>query len=292
VIIHGKEADLMNGAARILILVIGCAGFLFAHDLIILKNGEEIKAKVLEITPTTIEYKKFDDLDGPTVSVPKTEVSMVKYQDGTKDILRDKDSPPKMRRRAVERAEHAERFERAADSKPNRVGFYVNPLGFLEFGPMVGAEFTIKSRFLIDATLRFFPLGALSYVTEATGDDGSPYRIAGLGIGGAFKYLVPSRMGGFFVGGVLEYSWWTSYFAQNTPTEWQRDKEVIMPLATAGYKFRFRSGFFITAGGFLGIQIPILDQWYYTNNGDNTIYLNDKNIEPAGMFELSFGYEF
>jgi hypothetical protein len=275
----------MNRVTMVFTLFICSASFLFAQDMIVLKNGDEIKAKVLEITPTTIEYKKFDDPNGPTISIPKTEVRMVKYENGTKDLLEGKSSSSKRKRRS---GEHS--GERSADSKPNRVGFYVDPLGFLEFGPMVGAEITIRSRFLIDASLRFFPLGVLSYVTEATGNDGRPNRIAGLGISGAFKYFVPSRAGGFYVGGALEYSWWTSYFAQGTASEWQRDRVALMPLATVGYKFRFKSGFFITTGGFLGIQIPLVDQWHYS--GGNTIFQNDKTVEPAGMLEASFGYEF
>jgi hypothetical protein len=271
----------MREAAIVFILFFCSANFLFAQDLIILKNGDEIKAKVLEITPTTVEYKKFGDLDGPSVSIPKTEVSMVKYQDGTKDVIKEKSPSPKNKRRPA---------ESSVNSNSDRIGFYVNPLGFVEFGPMIGTEITIKSRFLIDGSLRFFPLGVLSYVTEATGDDGSPNSISGLGIGGTFKYLFPSRLGGFYVGGVFEYSWWTSYFAQDKPSPWQRDKEVIMQLATIGYKFRFGPGFFINAGGFLGVQIPLVDQWHYS--GDNTIYQNDKTVEPAGMFEASFGYEF
>jgi hypothetical protein len=273
----------MNCVIKVFTLLICCAGFVVAQDLIVLKNGEEIKAKVLQITPTTIEYKKFDDPYGPTVSLPKTEVSMVKYHNGTKDIIKDKNSSPKKK---------ARRYDESSDnSKSNRIGFYVDPLGFLEFGPMIGAEITLKSRFLIDGSLRFFPLGALSYITEADADDGSPYRIVGLGVSGAFKYFVPKRSGGFYIGGALEYSWWTSYFAQGTASEWLRDRVALMPLVTAGYKFRFRSGFFITTGGYLGIQIPLVDQWHYTN-GDNTVRLNDKTIEPAGMLEVSFGYEF
>jgi len=277
----------MNKLATVFTLLICGATFLFAQDIIVLKNGLEIKGKVLEITPTTIEYKKFDDPDGPTMLVPKSDVSMVKYHDGTRDLLEGKSSSSKRKWRSTERSD-----ERSVDSRPNRIGFYVDPLGFLEFGPMIGTEITIKSRFLIDASLRFFPLGALSYVTEADADDGSPNRIAGLGISGAAKYFHPLRGGGFFVGGALEYSWWTSYYAQDKPAKWQKDEAVIMPLATVGYKFRFRSGFFITTGAYLGIEIPLVDQWYFTSIGDNTIHLNEKTLQPAGMFEVSFGYEF
>jgi len=56
-------------------------------DLIILKTGEEIKGKVIEITLTEIKYKKCDNLSGPTISVSKSEVFMIKYPNGSKDII-------------------------------------------------------------------------------------------------------------------------------------------------------------------------------------------------------------
>ncbi len=56
-------------------------------DSIILKNGEEIKAKVTEIASDEIKYKKCDNLNGPTYTIKKSEVFMIKYSNGTEDII-------------------------------------------------------------------------------------------------------------------------------------------------------------------------------------------------------------
>ena len=56
-------------------------------DNIILKNGEEISAKIIEITPDLIKYKKCRNLDGPLISIYKNEVLMLRYNDGSKDIF-------------------------------------------------------------------------------------------------------------------------------------------------------------------------------------------------------------
>jgi len=56
-------------------------------DNIILKNGEEISAKIIEITPDLIKYKKCNNLDGPLISIYKDEVLMLRYKDGTKDLF-------------------------------------------------------------------------------------------------------------------------------------------------------------------------------------------------------------
>lgn len=58
-----------------------------AQDNIIKRNGEEIKAKILEITPTMIKYKRTDYLDGPIISVLKSDILMIRYKNGTKDIF-------------------------------------------------------------------------------------------------------------------------------------------------------------------------------------------------------------
>ncbi|HZH88847.1 MAG TPA: phage holin family protein [Chitinophagaceae bacterium] len=58
-------------------------------DNIILKNGEEISAKVTAIEPTKIMYKKCENLDGPTYTIDKSSVLLIKYANGTKDIFNE-----------------------------------------------------------------------------------------------------------------------------------------------------------------------------------------------------------
>jgi uncharacterized protein (TIGR02145 family) len=68
----------------LLIAVFLIAGALLnAQDVIIHKNGEKISAKVLEITPELVKYKKFTNLEGPIYSVYKSDVVQITYQDGT-----------------------------------------------------------------------------------------------------------------------------------------------------------------------------------------------------------------
>src|SRR5688500_6670041 len=58
-----------------------------AQDLIILKNGDEVLAKVFEVTPSEIKYRRFDNPDGPLYTMEKSEVFLVKYENGTKDVF-------------------------------------------------------------------------------------------------------------------------------------------------------------------------------------------------------------
>lgn len=59
----------------------------FSQDLITKKSGEDIQAKVLEVTTSEIKYKKSDNLNGPIFSILKSEVLLVRYENGTKDMF-------------------------------------------------------------------------------------------------------------------------------------------------------------------------------------------------------------
>lgn len=58
-----------------------------AQDIILKKDGNEIKAKVLEITDQFIKYKDFDFQEGPMRNIKIVDVFMIKYKDGQKEIF-------------------------------------------------------------------------------------------------------------------------------------------------------------------------------------------------------------
>lgn len=74
------------------ILLIGLSAS--AQDLITKKDGEDIQAKVLEVGPDEIKYKKFDNLEGPTIIIFTSDVLMIRYENGTKDIFSQQETEP------------------------------------------------------------------------------------------------------------------------------------------------------------------------------------------------------
>jgi hypothetical protein len=56
-------------------------------DELIFKDGTEVKAKVLEITATEVKYKKCDQKDGPLYVGRKSDIFMVRYANGTKEVF-------------------------------------------------------------------------------------------------------------------------------------------------------------------------------------------------------------
>jgi len=62
----------------------------YSQDIITKKDGTDISAKVLELTITEIKYKRTDNLSGPVYSLLKSDVLMIRYEDGTKDLFNEK----------------------------------------------------------------------------------------------------------------------------------------------------------------------------------------------------------
>jgi hypothetical protein len=59
----------------------------FAQDFIVLRNGTDIKSKVTELTPTEVKYKAFDNLNGPTITIEKATVFMLRYENGKTEVI-------------------------------------------------------------------------------------------------------------------------------------------------------------------------------------------------------------
>ena len=60
---------------------------LYSQDIITLRNGEEIKAKVKVIGDTEINYTKYSNIDGPQYTIAKEKVLFVRYENGEKEIF-------------------------------------------------------------------------------------------------------------------------------------------------------------------------------------------------------------
>ncbi|ATA72135.1 hypothetical protein CGC49_01710 [Capnocytophaga sp. H4358] len=61
----------------------------YAQDIITTKKGEDIQAKVLEITLKEIKYKKFDNPNSPVYTLLKSDVLLIRYENGSKDIFNE-----------------------------------------------------------------------------------------------------------------------------------------------------------------------------------------------------------
>lgn len=60
-----------------------------AQDILTKRNGDEIEVKVLKISDSEVEYKKWSNPNGPSYTVSKSDVFMIKYKNGEKDVFSD-----------------------------------------------------------------------------------------------------------------------------------------------------------------------------------------------------------
>jgi hypothetical protein len=62
-------------------------GLAFCQDFITLKDGREVKSKIVEVSEKdkVIKYKKFDNPDGPVYTVELSEISKIKYSNGSEE---------------------------------------------------------------------------------------------------------------------------------------------------------------------------------------------------------------
>jgi len=61
--------------------------FVFGQDIIVSKDGKKINAKVTEVNDHDIRYKNFDNLDGPSYTMKKSEISTIMYENGQVDVF-------------------------------------------------------------------------------------------------------------------------------------------------------------------------------------------------------------
>ena len=58
-----------------------------AQDVIVLRNAEEIQAKVTVVAQNQVTYKRWSNLEGPTYTIDKSQIFYIKYQNGDKDVM-------------------------------------------------------------------------------------------------------------------------------------------------------------------------------------------------------------
>ncbi len=77
----------MKNLLFVLLCLLGVSSY--AQDIITTKKGEDIKAKVLEITIQEVKYKKVENPDSPIYTLLKSDILLIRYENGSKDIFNE-----------------------------------------------------------------------------------------------------------------------------------------------------------------------------------------------------------
>ncbi|MDR2146675.1 MAG: hypothetical protein LBE91_09495 [Tannerella sp.] len=94
---------------------------MFAQDVIMLKNGYDIQAVVQEVGIDEVKYKRFDNQNGPNYTLKKSNISMIRYENGSEDVFGEAEEKAEVKAEAEAKAEveaEAEAEEEVMASAP------------------------------------------------------------------------------------------------------------------------------------------------------------------------------
>lgn len=89
-----------------------------SQDIIVKLDKSQIEAKVVEIAETTIKYRKFQNLEGPIYSINTSEVSHIRYMNGSTEYYSGKKAE------IEEKTGLSSENEKAVPPKTNKIPAY------------------------------------------------------------------------------------------------------------------------------------------------------------------------
>ena len=103
---------------KVIIIALSLAALnVAAQDIIVMRNGDEVEAKVTKVGTTEVEYHKWSNQDGPVYTVAKSDVFMVKYKNGEKDVF---NKVPEQSNSAVKSESSAPQYVEAVPAANNQ----------------------------------------------------------------------------------------------------------------------------------------------------------------------------
>ena len=212
-----------------------------AQDLIILKDGNVIETKVLEISPTEIRYKRFDHLDGPTIVIMAVDVLSIRYENGRTEII---NSTAQQAITTPSPTELPIQVQPSDQNKPNprlnTIGATVGYQGVSAFGFTLNGTVSPGNYTFFDFNLG---LGFNSFAFNGRINFNAfvPFKIggwyAGAGIGGGYNELFSGIFAGNITTGFILFNWLNIGYTLQIGTF----DGIVNHNAFAGYSYRFKS---------------------------------------------------
>lgn len=121
----------MKKATLIFAVMLIAAARSFAQDVMTMKNGDEVNVKIMEVDPDVVKYKKSNNLDGPTYTESKSNIFMIKYKNGSKDVFKQESTETVIIDPEEEKKSHAVEkltavFSHDFDGNPDPILKYVS----------------------------------------------------------------------------------------------------------------------------------------------------------------------
>jgi hypothetical protein len=174
----------------------------------------------------------------------------------------------------------------SAQQDSRKFAWMFNPLGFIQFGPSLSAEFAVSPNTFVGPHIRFVGLGLLSHVIS---DNEESVTNGSFGL--LFRQFLsdpsPRRM---YIGGTAEFGWGTSKGSVGYTDEWKGNVSLLAFMGNVGHRWRFESGFFVNVGAFAGFALEIKDEWWEIAT-PNMVFQSGNDLYIAFMAEVSIGFE-
>jgi len=246
------------------------------RDVIYLKNGSIIKGNVIEMDPAS--NLKIETSDGSIFVFRMDEIEKM-----TKEPVADPEEIPVIKDDKSDERKTSESALQPQNTMLGRIGIGFQPLGFLQFGPVVNAEVRLGKNFVIGPQFRYTPLGLLFNVVNDFDNTMQCY-----GIGGTVRHFpAAGKKNKFYygVGAEYEYGWCRD------EGDWYGENKGIVSMINIGYRWRYNSGFYMNLGLFTGAYINIFDKW--TGYEDLSIHHDESGYARFfGYLEFTLGLEF
>jgi hypothetical protein len=165
---------------------------------------------------------------------------------------------------------------------------YVNPLGLLQFGPIVQAEFKVSDQgHYLAPHVRFPYFGVLYHVLTIDGEDDVTVSPGAIGMGIGYKKIFANAAGAWYIGGVIDYSFGKS--ESDGRVKWDNEFSNLNLMANGGWRWRNRESRFVFGiGAFLGPSIALKDDTTYTDGRVE----DERESSFLAMLELTLGWEY
>jgi hypothetical protein len=172
---------------------------------------------------------------------------------------------------------------------PGNTVLTFNPLGVLQFGPILDLGFRITPSSYVSGHLRWATVGLLYYALSSDGFE-DDVHLDNIAFGVGFQQLLGDDMQPhrWYLGPKLEYGW-GSTSGEESSFDWQGHHTYVTFLGNVGHRWRF-SGVDVNVGLLFGAAQHLTDTWWKLSDPDAKTELELETV-PVGMIELSFSWE-
>jgi len=225
----------------VFLLVVASVFPIYAQDLIILRDGNVIEARVIEISPTEIRYRRINHLDGPVIVILRTDVLSIRYENGMIEIINTVIEPT-VTTPNILTIPTAVQIGNQPDRNPrlNTIGATLGYQGVSAFGITVIGTVSPANYTFFDFSLglgfnSFAFNGRINFNAFVPFSIGGWY--AGIGIGGGYNELFGGIFAGNITTGFIFFNWLNIAYS----LQFGNFNNIVNHNVAVGYSFRFNS---------------------------------------------------